>query len=265
MVLRHRVDLLDRTASPYRSPLPGPLCVPAMEQPHVVILGGDFAGLAVARFLARAPVTLLDRRNHHLFQPRLYRVATAALSPGDIAYPIRAVLRRQANARVLMGEACSIDPADRRVILKDGELSYDYLVVSTGVTHWYFGNDSWTAFAPGLKSIDDALEIRRRILFAYEAAERETDSEMQRAWLTFEVVGGGPTGVEFGRCPRGDRSVHRRQGLPGHRPHRGPGPADRRPGPGAPALPGQALCEGPGSTAETRSRSPHRRTGYRDR
>jgi NADH dehydrogenase len=166
--------------------------------PHVVIIGGGFGGLAAARALARAPVqvTLLDRRNHHLFQPLLYQVATAALNPSDIAYPIRAVLRHQRNARVLLGEATAIDVAARRVVLPDGDLHYDHLIVATGATHSYFGKP-WAPLAPGLKSIEDALEIRRRVFLAYEAAEREQDPAAQRAWLTFAVVGGGPTGVEL--------------------------------------------------------------------
>jgi NADH dehydrogenase len=166
---------------------------------HVVVIGGGFGGLAVARGLARAPVniTLVDRRNHHLFQPLLYQVATAALNPGDIAYPIRGALAHQANARVLLAAATSIDVANRRVALDDGSLEYDYLVVATGATHSYFGRDDWAAVAPGLKSIEDALEIRRRIFLAYEAAERESDPAAQRDWLTFAVVGAGPTGVEL--------------------------------------------------------------------
>src|SRR5687767_12874128 len=170
-----------------------------MSVPHVVILGGGFGGLSAARHFRRQPVrvTLLDRRNHHLFQPLLYQVATAALNPGDIAYPIRAALSRQRNARVLLAAARSIDVANRRVVLDDGELEYDYLVVATGATHSYFGRDDWASVAPGLKSIEDALEIRRRIFLAYEAAERETDPAAQRDWLTFAVVGAGPTGVEL--------------------------------------------------------------------
>jgi NADH dehydrogenase len=153
----------------------------------------------VARALAKAPVnvTLLDRRNHHLFQPLLYQVATAALNPSDIAYPIRAVLAKQSNARVLLAEARSIDVAKRQVVLDDGELTYDFLVVATGATHSYFGRDDWAHAAPWLKSIEDALEIRRRIFLAYEAAEREADPAAQREWLTFAVVGAGPTGVEL--------------------------------------------------------------------
>jgi NADH dehydrogenase len=169
-----------------------------MRRPHVVIIGGGFGGLTAAQALARAPVTvtLIDRRNHHLFQPLLYQVATAALNPGDIAYPIRAAVAAQRNARVLLAEARSVDTANRRVQLDDGELAYDYLIVATGATHSYFGQD-WSGVAPGLKSIEDALEIRRRIFLAYEAAEREADPVAQREWLTFAVVGAGPTGVEL--------------------------------------------------------------------
>ncbi len=169
-----------------------------MTRPHVVIIGGGFGGLAVARALAKTDVTitLIDRRNHHLFQPLLYQVATAALNPSDIAYPIRGVLANQKNARVLLAAARSIDTANKRVVLDDGVLEYDYLIVATGATHSYFGND-WETVAPGLKSVEDALEIRRRIFLAYEAAERESDPTAQREWLTFVVVGGGPTGVEL--------------------------------------------------------------------
>jgi NADH dehydrogenase len=166
---------------------------------HVVIIGGGFGGLYAARALARAPVrvTLVDRRNHHLFQPLLYQVASAGLNPSDIAYPIRAALRKQRNATVLLAEVTRIEPARRRVVLADGELDYDYLIVAAGATHSYFGRDEWEAHAPGLKTIEDALEIRRRMLFAFEAAERETDEARRQAWLTFVVVGGGPTGVEL--------------------------------------------------------------------
>lgn len=170
------------------------------RRPHVVIIGGGFGGLETARRLARAHVTitLLDRRNHHLFQPLLYQVATAALSPSDIAYPIRGVLSRQDNARVLLAEARSIDVAAHTVELDHGTLHYDYLVVATGATHSYFGKEAqWAKLAPGLKSIEDALEIRHRVLLAYEAAEREADPAVRSEWLTFVVVGGGPTGVEL--------------------------------------------------------------------
>jgi len=166
---------------------------------HVVIIGGGFGGLYAARTLAGAPVrvTLVDRRNYHLFQPLLYQVASAALNPSDIASPIRAILNRQRNTEVILGEATSIDAANKRVILADGELAYDYLVVATGATHSYFNHPEWERNAPGLKTIEDALEIRRRVLLAFEHAERESDPVLQRAWLTFVVVGAGPTGVEL--------------------------------------------------------------------
>jgi len=168
-------------------------------KPHVVIVGGGFAGLYAARALKRAPlrITVVDRRNHHLFQPLLYQVATAALSPADIAYPIRAVLARQANTRVWMAEVVKVDLAGRRVVLFDGDLPYDYLILATGVTHAYFGHDEWEKLAPGLKSLDDAFEIRRRIMSAFERAEREPDEQRRRELMTFVVVGGGPTGAEL--------------------------------------------------------------------
>jgi NADH:ubiquinone reductase (H+-translocating) len=171
-----------------------------MARPHVVIVGAGFGGLTCATALARAPVdvTVLDRHNYHLFQPLLYQVATGALNASDIAYPIRAALAKQANARVLLAEARAIDVVHRKITLDAGELHYDYLVVATGATHSYFGHDAaWAPHAPGLKSVEDALEIRRRIFLAYEAAEREADADARRAWLTFVVVGGGPTGVEL--------------------------------------------------------------------
>jgi NADH dehydrogenase len=167
--------------------------------PHIVILGGGFGGLNAARALARAPVrvTLIDRRNHHLFQPLLYQVATAALNPSDIAAPIRRILRSQKNAEVLLAEARSVDLNAKVVELDEDVVSYDYLVVATGARHSYFGHDEWAPFAPGLKSIADALEVRRRILMAFELAEREADARIREAFLTFVIVGGGPTGVEL--------------------------------------------------------------------
>lgn len=171
-----------------------------MSLPHVVVVGGGFAGLSAAKVLRRRPVrvTLLDRRNHHVFQPLLYQVATATLSPGDIASPIRWIFRRATNLRVLLGEAARIDVAGRRVVLTDGEtLDYDYLIVGTGSRHAYFDHPEWERHAPGLKTLEDALEMRRRILLAFERAERERDPARQRELLTFVLVGGGPTGVEL--------------------------------------------------------------------
>ncbi len=168
-------------------------------QPRVVIVGAGFGGLYAARALKRAPVeiTIIDRRNHHLFQPLLYQVATAGLSPGDIAYPIRAIFARQKNARVLLEEATRIDVEARKVVLKEGEIGYDYLILATGARHAYFGHDDWGKWAPGLKTLEDALEIRRRILVAFEKAERQSDPDRCRELLTFVIVGGGPTGVEL--------------------------------------------------------------------
>lgn len=170
-----------------------------MNRPHVVIIGGGFGGLYAARTLARYPVrvTLVDRRNHHLFQPLLYQVATAALSPADIASPLRHVLAKHANVTVFMAEVERVDLASRMVILTDGELAYDAVIIAAGASHSYFGHDEWETAAPGLKTLEDALEIRRRVLLAYEAAERCTDASERRALLTFVVIGGGPTGVEM--------------------------------------------------------------------
>ncbi|MBK6494837.1 MAG: NAD(P)/FAD-dependent oxidoreductase [Gemmatimonadetes bacterium] len=169
-------------------------------RPHVVVIGGGFAGLYLARGLARADVqvTLVDRRNHHLFQPMLYQVAAAALSPKDIAAPIRSILRNQANVEVLLAEVTRVD-ADARVVHLDvgTQLAYDYCVVATGARHSYFGHTEWERFAPGLKSVEDALDIRRRILIAFERAEREPDPAKRHQYLTFVVIGGGPTGVEM--------------------------------------------------------------------
>jgi NADH dehydrogenase len=166
---------------------------------RVVIVGGGFGGLEAAKALRRAPVhvTLIDRRNFHLFQPLLYQVATGGLSPGEIASPLRWVLRKQKNTQVILAEMIDLDTPARRVILSDGQIGYDTLILAAGSEHHYFGHDHWGAFAPGLKTIEDATEIRRRILMAFEAAEREPDPEACRAWLTFVIVGAGPTGVEL--------------------------------------------------------------------
>lgn len=177
----------------------GPGAVMKMSRPHVVIIGGGFGGLNAVKSLADAPVriTMVDRRNHHLFQPLLYQVATAALSPADIAAPIRRVLRNQDNVAVILAEVTAIDAANRQVMLGDDRLAYDYLIVATGASHAYFGHDEWEGVAPGLKTLEDALTIRRRVLLAFEEAERTSDPEARRALLTFVVVGGGPTGVEM--------------------------------------------------------------------
>jgi NADH dehydrogenase len=165
-----------------------------------VVIGGGFGGLAAAQVLRREPlrVTLLDRHNYHLFQPLLYQVATATLSPGDIASPIRWIFRHAANVRVLLGDAAAVDVDARQVRLSDGgAIGYDYLIVATGSSHSYFGHDEWARSAPGLKTLEDALEIRRRILLAFEHAERETDPARRQELLTFVLIGGGPTGVEL--------------------------------------------------------------------
>jgi NADH:ubiquinone reductase (H+-translocating) len=167
---------------------------------QVVIVGGGFGGLYAAQALRRAPVevTLIDKRNFHLFQPLLYQVATGGVSPGDIASPLRAVLSKQKNARVLLAEMVDIDPDRREIVLADdGRLSYDSLILATGASYHYFGNDQWADKAPGLKTLEDALEMRRRIFLAFEGAEKEPDPAKREAWLTFVVVGGGPTGVEL--------------------------------------------------------------------
>lgn len=170
-----------------------------MERHRVVILGGGFGGLSAALALKNAPVeiTLLDRCNYHLFQPLLYQVATGSLSPANIASPLRQILRRQKNTKVWLAEAVDIDASNRRVILSDGDVPYDTLIIATGSTHQYFGHDEWEKFAPGLKTVEDATAIRRRILLAFEAAEREPDPAKLKAWMTFVIVGGGPTGAEL--------------------------------------------------------------------
>ncbi len=166
---------------------------------RVVIIGGGFGGLSAAKRLKNAPVqvTLIDRCNYHLFQPLLYQVATGALSPANIAAPLRNVLKNQENTKVLLAEATRIDTRGHRVILRDGEIPYDTLVVATGASHQYFGHEEWQKFAPGLKTVEDATDMRRRILLAFEAAEREPNAAKLRAWMTFVVVGAGPTGVEL--------------------------------------------------------------------
>ncbi len=182
---------------------PGSACYtePVPETRHrVLILGGGFGGLLAAKALRRAPVqvTLVDKRNFHLFQPLLYQVATGSLSPGQVAAPLRGILRKQRNTRVLLGEAVDLDPASRTVLLRDGDrIEYDSLIVATGSESSYFGNDEWRQWAPSLKSMEEATTIRHKILYAFEAAERAKTAEERRAWLTFTIVGAGATGVEL--------------------------------------------------------------------
>jgi NADH:ubiquinone reductase (H+-translocating) len=168
--------------------------------PKIIVIGGGFAGLWATRALAksRCEITLIDKQNHHLFQPLLYQVATAGLSSGDIAAPLRHILREQQNAQVRLGEVISISPANKNVTLADSsQLTFDYLLVASGATHAYFGKSEWAAHAPGLKTLYDALNIRRKLLLAFEKAEACTDKKEQDAWLHFAVIGGGPTGVEL--------------------------------------------------------------------
>lgn len=166
---------------------------------HVVIIGGGFGGLYAAKALGRAPVkvTLVDKRNFHLFQPLLYQVATGTVSPADISSPLRGILSHNKNITILLDEAIDLDPQAQKLKLQSQEIGYDTLIVATGVSHHYFGNEQWRNLAPGLKTVEDALEVRRRIFMAFEAAEKETDPEKRKAWLTFVIVGGGPTGVEL--------------------------------------------------------------------
>ena len=170
----------------------------ATTRPRVVIIGAGFGGLAAAKALKNAPVdvTIIDRRNHHLFQPLLYQVATAGLAPNQIATPIRAIVRNQKNATVELGTVEAIDTAKREVVLGDRRVAYDYLIIATGARHAYFGHDAWEEFAPGLKTLEDATEQRKRILLAFERAELEPDAAERARLTTFVVIGGGPTGVE---------------------------------------------------------------------
>jgi NADH dehydrogenase FAD-containing subunit len=180
--------------------VPALATVPAASRlPRVVIVGAGFGGLAAAKALKRAPVevTVIDRRNYHLFQPLLYQVATAALSPADIAQPIRGILRRQRNTEVVLGRVTDVDPAAHEVLIDQRRIAYDYLIIATGARHAYFGHAEWEPFAPGLKKIEDAIAIRCRILLAFEEAETATDPHQRASLLSFVVVGGGPTGVEL--------------------------------------------------------------------
>ncbi|MEQ1931846.1 MAG: FAD-dependent oxidoreductase, partial [Parvularculaceae bacterium] len=171
----------------------------SVKRPHIVIVGAGFGGLSAAKALANAPadVTIIDRRNHHLFQPLLYQVATAALAPNQIASPIRAVVRKQKNTRAIMDEVIGVDRDRQEIILRDRAISYDYLILATGAHDAYFGHDDWEEYAPGLKSLDNATAIREKILRAFERAELEDDDAERERLLTFVIIGGGPTGVEL--------------------------------------------------------------------
>jgi NADH dehydrogenase FAD-containing subunit len=195
----HVSDVRPASTGALRSEAAAVAAPAAARQPRVVIVGAGFGGLTAAKALKRAPVavTVIDRRNYHLFQPLLYQVATAALSPADIAQPIRAILRRQRNAEVILGRVTDVDAAAREVLIDQRRIAYDYLVIATGARHAYFGHDEWAPFAPGLKKIGDAIAIRCRILLAFEEAETATDPNLRASLLTFVVVGGGPTGVEL--------------------------------------------------------------------
>jgi len=192
---------------------------PRSQRPQVVIAGAGFAGLEASKALAaaEADITLVDALNHHCFQPLLYQVATAALSPADVAWPIRAILRGQKNVRVIMARVTGVDVQARRVRTSEIDLAYDYLVIATGATHSYFGHDEWAPFAPGLKHIADATEIRRRFLLAFERAELVEDEAERQRLLTFDVIGGGATGVEMaGAIAEVAQDLAAR--LPAHRP-----------------------------------------------
>ena len=231
----------------------------------MVIVGGGFGGLYAARALGKAPVevTVVDRTNHHVFQPLLYQVATASLSPSQIAYPIRGVLRHQKNTRVLLADVVAVDPARRVVKLSDGELAYDWLILAPGARHSYFGHAEWEPFAPGLKTLDDALEIRSRILVAFERAERESDPERRRALLTFVVVGGGPAGVELAGAI-GDRLQGDGARLPEHRHAGRPDHSRRGRTADPPGLPRRSVGEGGAVAGAAVRRGADRRGGDAD-
>ena len=199
------------------------------ERAKVVIIGAGFGGIEAAKELRRASVevTVIDRQNHHCFQPLLYQVATAALSPADVAWPIRHILRKQKNATVLMAEIREIDPAKRRVQIDSMSISYDYLVLATGASHAYFGHDEWAEVAPGLKRIEDATRIRRRILIAFERAELAVNEAERQRLLTFVIVGGGATGVEMAGAISEVAAPKSGDGFPPHRSHQGAHCPDR--------------------------------------
>ena len=234
-----------------------------MAAHRVIILGGGFGGLYAARALGRArvEVTLLDRRNFHLFQPLMYQVATGSLSPGEISAPLRSILSRQKNTRVLLGEAADLDPKARRVVLRDGgSFAYDSLIVATGSETSYFGQDQWREWAPSLKTIEEATAIRHKILYAFEAAERTSDADERRAWLTFAIVGGGATGVELagalGEIARAQARLPRHRSEGCAHPHRRPGST------GADGLSGRPLGARGGIAVAAGSPRAHRSAGH---
>ena len=239
------------------------------QRERVLIVGGGFGGLYAARRLSRddrVDLTLVDRRNFHLFQPLLYQVATGALSPGEIAQPLRSIFRKRPNTTVLLGEAVALDPVRREVGMSDGgPIGYDSLIVATGVRHSYFGHDEWAPDAPGLKSIDDATEIRRRILIAFEAAEREADPIRRAEWMTFVVVGGGPTGVELAGALGEIAGRHPETRLPLDRPDPRPDHPGRGARPDPAALPEGSLGVGPAPARAARGDRPDGDEGRRDR
>ena len=234
---------------------------------RVVIVGGGFGGLYAARALKddRVEVTLIDRQNHHVFSPLLYQVATAQLAPGEIAQPLRALLRGQSNTQVLLGEAVDLDPVARSVRLSDGAaVAYDSLIVATGTRHSWFGHDDWEPLAPGLKTIDDALGIRRRILLAFEQAERESDPATRAAWMTFVVVGGGPTGVELAGALGEVARDALRQRVPSHRSHDGAHRAGGGARPGAAHLSTGLVAPGRGRSGHIGRDREDRHAGHGD-
>ena len=228
---------------------------------RVVIVGGGFGGIEAARGLAESDVeiTLVDRRNHYLFQPLLYQVATAGLNPADIAAPIRSILRHQDNVTVLLGEVVAVDLEGSSLVMADGAaLTYDYLVLAAGTHHSYFGNDQWEAHAPGLKSVEDALEIRRRVLMAFERAERSTAGSDRNAELTFVVVGGGPTGVEMAGAIAEIAFKVMRRDFRTNRPGRCQGHPSRGRRPGSPDLSAFVEQKSTKATRAARSRGSNR-------
>jgi len=228
---------------------------------RVIIVGGGFGGLRAAQALKSAPVevTLIDRRNYHLFQPLLYQVATGSLSPGEIAAPLRSVLSHQKNTRVLLGEVVDLDPLAKCVMLADGaSFAYDALIVAAGSQTFYYGHDAWREWAPGMKSVEEATNIRHKILYAFEVAERVTDPVQRRAWLTFVIVGAGATGVETRLRHWRDRAADAQARFSLDMPGRGRNHSAGRSAAGPPALPGGSGAESRPLTDEARRRGEDR-------